>query len=109
MHIKDMAELLSKEDLQGLKSQCGGLQTLIRNHKHVFLVEKGLLSLNMPSAKQPQGHPSKRTGRTELPKRRRECWFFVNHPQGCPLQDDQCAFDHKQEDPSAVQSALIAK
>ncbi|EEC00704.1 conserved hypothetical protein, partial [Ixodes scapularis] len=36
MHLRDLVQLLTVEDLQMLKSQCGGLQTLIRNHRHIF-------------------------------------------------------------------------
>lgn len=37
MTIGSIAELLLTEDMRKhLKSQCGGLQTLLRNHKHIF-------------------------------------------------------------------------
>jgi tRNASer (uridine44-2'-O)-methyltransferase len=34
--ISDVANFLNNDMLSHLKSQCGGLQTLLRNHKHIF-------------------------------------------------------------------------
>ena len=33
--------VLSLDLLKELKSECGGLQTLLRNHNHIFIVDKG--------------------------------------------------------------------
>lgn len=42
--ISEVANFLSAEVLSHLKSQCGGLQTMIRNHKHIF---EGIYILNI--------------------------------------------------------------
>lgn len=28
----------------------------------------------------------------------RLCWFYINHPDGCPLFQDKCSFAHGSED-----------
>ncbi|KAK8773064.1 hypothetical protein V5799_012401 [Amblyomma americanum] len=96
LHLRELAELLSKEDLNMLKSQCGGLQTLIRNHKHIFQVDKGLVSLNIPTlAVRNVAPPSKKISIARPRAKRKQCWFHRNHPQGCPLQDGECTFIHE--------------
>ncbi|CAN7984765.1 unnamed protein product [Ixodes hexagonus] len=95
MHLKDLVQLLTEKDLQMLKSQCGGLQTLIRNHRHIFLVDKGLVSLNAPSAETQRRSQSKSKPASKYPQRKKQCWFFTNHPQGCPLTADSCCFIHQ--------------
>ncbi|KAJ8416464.1 hypothetical protein AAFF_G00357520 [Aldrovandia affinis] len=41
LSVREVAELLDKETLQTLKKECGGLQTLLKNHHQVFKVESG--------------------------------------------------------------------
>ena len=36
LSLSEVVELFEKETLLQLKSQCGGLQTLLRNHGHIF-------------------------------------------------------------------------
>lgn len=95
LHLSKLAELLSQEDLNMLKSQCGGLQTLVRNHKHIFQVDKGLVSLNVPSLEPKSEVPARKNSATRPRGKRRQCWFHCNHPQGCPLKDEQCTFIHE--------------
>ncbi|KAG0415294.1 hypothetical protein HPB47_007524 [Ixodes persulcatus] len=94
MHLRDLVQLLTEKDLQTLKSQCGGLQTLIRNHRHIFLVQKGLVSLNVPSTETRRRIQSKSGPASKCPPRKKQCWFFAHHPQGCPLTADSCHFLH---------------
>ncbi|KFM78949.1 putative tRNA (uracil-O(2)-)-methyltransferase, partial [Stegodyphus mimosarum] len=43
--IEDLAISLDSKILKGMKSQCGGLQTFLRNHKNVFQVRNGKIQL----------------------------------------------------------------
>ena len=36
LSIQEAISLIDKEQLNELKSQCGGLQTLLKNHGHIF-------------------------------------------------------------------------
>eukprot|EP00112_Aurelia_sp_Birch-Aquarium-sp1_P024189 Seg752.11 transcript_id=Seg752.11/GoldUCD/mRNA.D3Y31 product="tRNA uracil-O 2-methyltransferase" protein_id=Seg752.11/GoldUCD/D3Y31 len=97
--LAEVTSLLTKGTLQELKSQCGGLQTLLRNHGHIFKVVKGEVILR--NYKNPEDHinrRSKKGGRTK-PKsnyKTKLCWFHFNHPDGCILSDKECQFAHNE-------------
>ena len=43
LHLGEIPKTVLNADLlKELKSECGGLQTLLRNHNHIFIVNKGL-------------------------------------------------------------------
>ncbi|XP_006629745.2 probable tRNA (uracil-O(2)-)-methyltransferase [Lepisosteus oculatus] len=94
--LRETAELLDKETLQNLKNECGGLQTLLKNNHQVFKVEGGRVGIR-DWRMETGGRTSKRKTSSELLKTRL-CWFHVNHPQGCPLPPESCAFAHGPED-----------
>nr|CAD7446095.1 unnamed protein product [Timema bartmani] len=83
--LNEVAKALPREKLKHLKKQCSGLQTLLKNHHWVFKVEKGTVQLRIPRRK------SDITGTV---CRTKPCWFHVNHPDGCLLPDDDCAYQH---------------
>ncbi|CAL4094702.1 unnamed protein product, partial [Meganyctiphanes norvegica] len=83
----DLAKRLSAQQLAALKAQCGGLQTLIKNHKHIFALEKGTINLQIPRRLSDSKVPSDRL-------RTKPCWFHQYHPQGCPLPQPDCLFSH---------------
>lgn len=102
--LLSLSELSSKIDsslLIKLKSECGGLQTLLRNHNYIFIVEKGSVRLRCPLYDEHSvGKRKKGRGRGELDKYRKTkiCWLFENHPQGCPIISDDCIWAHGKQD-----------
>jgi len=80
--IANIAAALGREKLSAIKAENGGLSTLLKNHRHVFQLLKGSVMLRKPG-----------TTATE-DKRGRPCWFFSNHPQGCPNPTDMCMYNH---------------
>ncbi|KAF6207343.1 hypothetical protein GE061_018584 [Apolygus lucorum] len=82
--ISALAKLLDKEDLKQLKNECGGLQTFLRNHRFIFQITEGKVTFRKPEV------------REERPKvwKTRPCWFYTNHPQSCPLEDQMCSYIH---------------
>ena len=79
--------VLNLDLLKELKSECGGLQTLLRNHNHIFIVIKGDVRLRHPLADHHdlgKKNPSKNSAKFKGTK---PCWFYENHPQGCPAKD----------------------
>merc|ERR1719402_88468 len=82
--------------LSRLKSECGGLQTLLRNHHYIFLVEKGGVRIRIPG-KDCRGAGKKKVGVGES-RKKKLCWHHQNHPQGCPLPSAQCTWAHGQDD-----------
>ena len=93
LHLSEISKILGQNDLLGaLKSECGGLQTLLRNHNHIFIVIKGDVRLRHPLADHHdlgKKNPSKNSAKFKGTK---PCWFYENHPQGCPVKDAKDCF-----------------
>ncbi|CAF4938525.1 unnamed protein product [Pieris macdunnoughi] len=93
VEIAEVINLIPENILKNLKSECGGLQTLLRNNHHIFKVIKGKVQLRYPKTieevKKTMKHKNK-TFKVQV----KQCWFYDNHPQGCPLSDDNCSFLH---------------
>ncbi|XP_078398693.1 putative tRNA (uracil-O(2)-)-methyltransferase isoform X3 [Cetorhinus maximus] len=98
--LKNVADLLDCEILQKLKNECGGLKTLLRNNYQVFEVVHGKVRIrDWSKEKQPKILPS--DTKSKLPSEARKtrlCWFFVNHPDGCPRTAEKCPFAHGTEE-----------
>ncbi|KAM5191446.1 putative tRNA (uracil-O(2)-)-methyltransferase [Mantella aurantiaca] len=102
LSIREVAEVLGKETLQRLKNECGGLQTLLRNNHQVFKVMNSSVSIRDWSQDE-QTPPNK--SKAEAKKRllpdvlkTRLCWFYVNHPNGCPRAAARCPYAHGPEE-----------
>ncbi|XP_065220963.1 probable tRNA (uracil-O(2)-)-methyltransferase [Planococcus citri] len=83
--FKDAISRIEGDDLKKLKSECGGLQTLLRNHHSIFLVKGGRIMFRKPTEASNE--------RCDKWKKR-PCWFFHNHPYSCPVEEDKCSFMH---------------
>ncbi|XP_043652951.1 probable tRNA (uracil-O(2)-)-methyltransferase [Drosophila teissieri] len=86
--MRQIAQALTKEELSGIKSECGGIKTLLRNKHEVFQFCGGdLIGIKTPkpTAALPQSH---------LTIKKRSCFFKLHHPLGCPLEDAECSFIH---------------
>lgn len=97
--LNDLAALLAKEQLAELKSECGGLQTLLRNHHHIFEVRAGSVKLRVPvtmeeKKKQLEAQMAQKKMRRQITFQQKPCFFSLNHPNGCPLGSDSCSFKH---------------
>lgn len=100
--IPECAQLLDNEELAILKAQCGGLQTLLRNHHQIF---NGMPRRQFFSIRQSicfvlvaKGNVSIRDWMTDSKRyqknNKRSCWFYTNHPDGCPLDANLCPYAH---------------
>uniref|UniRef100_A0A8C0FGQ7 tRNA (uracil-O(2)-)-methyltransferase n=1 Tax=Bubo bubo TaxID=30461 RepID=A0A8C0FGQ7_BUBBB len=109
LSLKEVAEHLNKETLKRLKSECGGLQTLLKNNHQVFEVLNGRVHIRdwrkeKPSRKtkpEVKRHLSAEAFKTRL------CWFFIHHPDGCSLPSESCPYAHGTEE--LRQSQIIKK
>ncbi|XP_029881577.1 probable tRNA (uracil-O(2)-)-methyltransferase isoform X2 [Aquila chrysaetos chrysaetos] len=109
LSLKEVAEHLNKETLKRLKSEYGGLQTLLKNNHQVFEVLNGRVHIRdwrkeKPSRKtkpEVKRHLSAEAFKTRL------CWFFIHHPDGCSLPSESCPYAHGTED--LRQSQVIKK
>ena len=101
--LSEAASLLAPEQLAQLKSGCGGLQTLLRNHGHVFVVSQGTVRLRCHARDEfSVGRRSKRKKKTDdglyLSIKKKPCWFFDHHPQGCSVSAETCTWAHGKDD-----------
>ncbi|KAM6221806.1 putative tRNA (uracil-O(2)-)-methyltransferase [Rhynchocyon petersi] len=98
LSLAEVASELDKETLQRLKAECGGLQTLLRNHHQVFSVRNGRVHLRDWREEQARGLPRPGPGRGAQTFKTRPCWFFTHHPDGCALPAARCPFAHGPEE-----------
>lgn len=92
MTLGDLARRLDRLLLAAMKKECGGLQTLLKNHRYIFSLCDGLVSLQVPQ----QAWTKKTTPNTFT--KTKLCWFHAHHRSGCPLPAPMCLFAHGEED-----------
>jgi len=80
--LTELANEIGVERLKKLKKECGGLQTLLRNHRYIFVVEKGTVGF-----RKPVKHSCKI-------RKKHICWFYHNYPDKCPLNEEECCNIH---------------
>lgn len=86
MELSDAAKLISSSDLNALKCQCGGLQTLFKIKHNVFEVKFGKVKLRKPRTI------------TEAKNKKIKiyaCYHHNNHPQKCLHNDENCLYIHE--------------
>lgn len=83
--FNEAIQLLDYEMRTQLKKQCGGLQTFIRNHKHIFAFRESRIVFQSGTELRAK-HPER--------VKSRPCWFHHHHPDGCPLTESDCAYQH---------------
>ncbi|NWH50882.1 TRM44 methyltransferase, partial [Fregata magnificens] len=100
LSLKEVAEHLNKETLKRLKSEYGGLQTLLKNNHQVFEVLNGRVHIRDWRKEKPS-----RKTKPEVKRRlsaeafkTRLCWFFIHHPDGCSLPSESCPYAHGTEE-----------
>uniref|UniRef100_A0A182WBK6 Probable tRNA (uracil-O(2)-)-methyltransferase n=1 Tax=Anopheles minimus TaxID=112268 RepID=A0A182WBK6_9DIPT len=98
--LEALVKAIPQEYLVALKAECGGLQTLLRNNHQIFRVEKGTVQLRIPTKVSDTLDEALVTKMKKVKNfkpinfKQRLCWFFTNHPDGCPLVESECKFNH---------------
>lgn len=95
--IPDLVRLMPADMLKNLKAECGGIQTLLKNNNHIFKVQKGKVNFRYPKTINEVNDivkNSKPSKSLKLNIKKKPCWFYKNHPQGCPLTNENCSFLH---------------
>lgn len=92
----ELVQLIPKEQLNILKSECGGIQTLLKNNHNIFQVQSGKVGLRYPKTINEVGSNTKKRKikQRTIKIQQKPCWFYNKHPQGCPLSDTDCSFLH---------------
>jgi len=92
--IGEAAKLLAPEMLQHLRNECGGLQTLLKNHNHIFYVTQGKVQFRTPGFVNKRKRVKRKRNNSEPLRKVKPCWFHKNHPDGCPALEVDCDFQH---------------
>lgn len=93
LELSEIAALLPQDTLKEMKSECGGLQTLLRNNGEVFQVVEGKVQFRVPGSVTVATRKKKQSNK-KLTIKSKPCWFYLNHPNGCPLNDETCNYKH---------------
>ena len=101
--LNQISSLINPSLLVQLKSECGGLQTLLRNHNYIFVVKGGNVRLRCPlydDISVGKRKKRKHNSNNDINKFRKTkiCWLFDNHPQGCPVASKDCVWAHGDEE-----------
>ncbi|XP_050302720.1 probable tRNA (uracil-O(2)-)-methyltransferase [Anthonomus grandis grandis] len=84
VRISELIKEIPSNTLKQLKQECGGLQTLLKNHRYIFKVLNGIISLQKPCCiKETEKYKDK------------PCWFLKNHPDGCFYDSSDCGYRHE--------------
>ncbi|CAD1471182.1 unnamed protein product [Heterotrigona itama] len=106
LELRKVAESIPREAMIHLRKECGGLQTLLKNHSHIFRVVEGRVEFRVPgaaaaaaaaaAAERINGKAKKKRNELSLPPRvkTKPCWFYKNHPDGCPVTETKCNYKH---------------
>lgn len=97
IELTQLAEIIPRDKLVALKSECGGLQTLLRNNGHIFCVTNGCVELRLPinwTQRKIEYEQNAKTKRRPFSLKQLPCWFHQNHPDGCPLNINDCSYIH---------------
>lgn len=92
LSLPKAVKLVSQVELKMLKSECGGLQTLLRNKHQIFHIYGGVIRLRKPK-KLSENVISEKSLKRNVVKTV-PCYFFVNHPDKCPIKDEDCCYIH---------------
>ncbi|KAM9580403.1 putative tRNA (uracil-O(2)-)-methyltransferase isoform 4-T4 [Guaruba guarouba] len=100
LSLKEVAEHLNKETLKRLKSEYGGLQTLLKNNHQVFEVLNGRVHIRDWRKEKPsrKTKPEVKRRLSSEAFKTRLCWFFIHHPDGCSLPSESCPYAHGTEE-----------
>jgi len=91
--MPEAVEMIAADELQQLKQECGGLQTLLKNKHQVFEVVQGIIKIRVPKKLLERKIDKKNLARNVI--KSTYCYFFNNHPQQCPLQESDCSYVHE--------------
>jgi tRNASer (uridine44-2'-O)-methyltransferase len=89
--IPEVVELISQDELNQLKSEFGGVQTLLKNKHQCFHVYQGTVRIRIPKSLSELELNNKKKG---INKRTVSCYFYHHHDSGCPLDESQCPYQH---------------
>ena len=94
LELREIAKIVPPETLKQLRNECGGLQTLLKNNSHIFHVINGTVQFKVPGSQATSKKKKRRSNTNNVMIKVKPCWFYVNHPDGCPVSGELCNFKH---------------
>lgn len=91
--VEVLAKAIDHKSLQQLKKECKGLQTLLKNQHYLFEVSNGFVQFRSPESLEKISNNLLENG-VKSKWKVRNCWFYDNHPDGCPLSNNICCYNH---------------
>ena len=90
----EIIKLFKPETLKLMKNECGGIQTLLKNSKQLFVIRKNNIRLRDWSRldSDDNWNPNPELFKTRL------CGFVQFHPDGCSRENRDCPFAHNKEE-----------
>lgn len=94
LELREIAESIPRETMLRLRKECGGLQTLLKNHSHIFRVTQGRVEFRIPGVAESINERLKKKQLSRPRAKTKPCWFYENHPNGCPATETECNYKH---------------
>jgi tRNASer (uridine44-2'-O)-methyltransferase len=103
IHLTEISALLDRETLYEMKKECGGLQTVLKNCPDVFTIRGSRVSLRDWTSSDYTSYQQSRRKKRRIDSaserlKTKLCFYFVNHPDQCPLTTESCRFAHGLDD-----------
>ncbi|CAH8517755.1 unnamed protein product [Heterobilharzia americana] len=101
LSLSQCSKLISLDDMKLLKSQNGGLQTVLRNHHQCFRTIKNNVQLRwLPNnmRRLTDSSPALANQKSGKNRKTKPCWMLHNHPDGCPYPSEFCDFAHSENE-----------
>lgn len=92
--LNELISLFPPETLRQLKTEHGGLQTLLKNHHQAFKVVGGIVEIRYEDQCSDTDRKRKRS-ESSANLRTKNCWHYSHHPDGCPYSAVKCRFIHQ--------------
>jgi tRNASer (uridine44-2'-O)-methyltransferase len=92
LKLPEAVKLVSQDELKYLKSECGGIQTLLRNKHQIFHIYGGTIRIRKPKRLSENAISERSLKRNVI--KSVPCYFFQNHPKKCPIEDKDCCYVH---------------
>ncbi|CAF1223476.1 unnamed protein product [Adineta ricciae] len=86
-------DLVPDELREELKSENGGLKSIILSYRHALCFNPQTKLINLANP-QTNAIVEKQKQSSKITIRTKPCFFYTFHPNGCPLTNEQCAFSH---------------
>ncbi|ESO08806.1 hypothetical protein HELRODRAFT_74431, partial [Helobdella robusta] len=102
LSLSKLSEQFSKDELNVLKSECGGLQTVLKNCPDVFASSDWSSAEFAEYIKWRQNKNSTTNVlkiQRDQTRKTKICFYYEHHPDGCPLSNaHHCRFAHGSSD-----------